>query len=357
MTIYWLTFLFFSLFALIEPRRNFLSSGHIKNYIPLIWYFILIYLVLLIGSRHEVGGDWGSYIKYFDFLGTQNFSEIFSITQDPGYTTLNWLLSSYGQSIYLVNTICGSIFSYGLIKFCRALPRPFLALTAAFPYLILVVAMGYTRQSVAIGLSLLALLHLSRTKYSLFFLMIMIAATFHKTALLLVGILFLASQKNRFLIIILLGIFAAILAQSYLYESYARLIKYYVLEEYASEGAFIRIFMLLIPSILLLTWPHRFNMQTLEKKLWKWISRFSILFFILLLVTDLSTALDRMALYFLPIQLIVFSYLPEFFRSNSGFDKVMIILIVIYFALVQFVWLFFATHALYWLPYQSILLL
>lgn len=357
MTIYWLSFLFFSLFAFIEPRRIFLSSGYIKNYLTFAWYFVLIYLVLLIGLRHEVGGDWGSYKRYFDVLGTQDFSEIFNITQDPGYAILNWWLSSSGYSIYFVNTICAFFFSYGLIKFCRTLPRPFLALTASFPYLILVVSMGYTRQSVAIGLSMLALVAISNRQYIKFFFMILIAATFHKTALLLVGILFLASQKNRLIIIILLGILAGILAQSYLYESYSNLVKYYVLQEYESEGALIRISMLLIPSILLLTWPHRFGMHALEKNLWRWISLLSILFFFLLLTTDMSTALDRMALYFLPIQLIIFSYIPEFFKSQSGFNKVMISIIVMYFALVQFVWLFFASYAPYWLPYQSVLLL
>jgi hypothetical protein len=50
------------------------------------------------------------------------------------------------------------------VSFCRTQPRPWLALTLAFPYLVVVVAMGYTRQGVAIGLEMLALLALERDR-------------------------------------------------------------------------------------------------------------------------------------------------------------------------------------------------
>ena len=156
---------------------------------------------------------------------------------------------------------------------------------------------------------------------------------------------------------ILIGLLLAFLSQSYLFDAYSGLVKYYVIQEYRSEGAFIRIAMLAIPSILLLIWPNRFKMHSLEKSFWKWIALSSLMFLILLLLTDLSTALDRMALYFLPIQLVVFSYLPEIFRTHSSINQILVLSSTIYFLLIQFVWLFFASFSKFWLPYQSILLL
>ncbi len=44
----------------------------------------------------------------------------------------------------------------GLVQFCRKQPLPWLALAVAAPFIIIVVGMGYTRQSVALGFILLS---------------------------------------------------------------------------------------------------------------------------------------------------------------------------------------------------------
>ena len=75
---------------------------------------------------------------------------------------LNWFAGQNELGIWFVNTICGGIFSYGLIAFARSQPRPWLALAVAVPYLIIVVAMGYTRQAAAIGFVMLGLSALAK---------------------------------------------------------------------------------------------------------------------------------------------------------------------------------------------------
>jgi hypothetical protein len=64
-----------------------------------------------------------------------------------------------------------------------------------------------------------------------------------------------------------------------------------------------------------------------------------------------STAVDRVALYFIPIQLFVFSRLPRLAPSSTG-RTALVLAIVAYYGAVELVWLKFATHAQYWLPYQ-----
>ena len=77
-----------------------------------------------------------------------------------------------------------------------------------------------------------------------------------------------------------------------------------------------------------------------------------------------STAIDRVALYLLPLQLMVFSNLPEVLgrrpsaakstshnpasTSNNGW----VLLVLAYYGAVEFVWLNFASHAPAWLPYR-----
>ena len=78
---------------------------------------------------------------------------------------LNWFAGRNDLGIWFVNTVCGAIFSYGLIAFARSQPRPWLALVVAVPYLIIVVAMGYTRQAAAIGFAMLGLVQLSKGSF------------------------------------------------------------------------------------------------------------------------------------------------------------------------------------------------
>ena len=355
MIFYWLFFLLLSALAFIETRRLAYPNGYINPSLNPLWWFFILILSIFIGLRHQVGGDWGSYKIYFDLMAYQDLSQIFDVNHDMGYAGLNWLVNVIGYDIYLVNLVCGSIFAFGLCYLCRNLPRPFLALCVSFPYLITVVSMGYTRQSVAIGLSMIAIVALTKQKLFRFSLLIIIAALFHKTALILFGLAFLAASRNRLMILIALLIFVYVGYLSFLSESFGLLFQYYVLNDYQSEGAFIRVSMLLLPSLILLIWPHRFEFNTYQKNLWMWCARISVILFLLLIFTSASTAVDRLALYFLPIQMVIFSYLPEILYKRHEINHLIVSMVIMFYGFVQFVWLNFATFSIYWLPYNNYL--
>ena len=353
---YWLVFLFFSIFATIGKSRIPIAVNfpHKLN-IDFLWAFIIIFLTTFIGLRFEVGGDWGAYLMYYDsFLGSK-LKDAFIITSDPGYILINWASSKLGWGIYAVNLFCGFIFSCGLAIFCRNLPRPMLGLLAAIPYLLIVVGMGYSRQGVALGFAMMGFVALGREKKLLFVFLIFLAAAFHKTAVVMLPIAALAATKNRIWLIIWTGALGALSYLTLFSDSFDRLYLYYVEHSYQSEGAFIRLLMLLIPSILILLWPHRFNFTQSELSLWKVCALISIGLFGLLFFTDASTAVDRIALYMLPIQLVVFSYLPEIFGQRGEIRQWIIILIIIYFGLVLLVWSTFSDYSVFWKPYQNIL--
>ena len=69
---------------------------------------------------------------------------------------------------------------------------------------------------------------------------------------------------------------------------------------------------------------------------------------VLLLVLPSSTVVDRLALYVFPLQLAVLSRVPRALGSE-GLGR---LLVIAYCFLVQFVWLNFAAHAEYWVPYR-----
>ena len=361
MVVYWFYFVFAAFFALVGKKRlaNPINNQQSININGLWWLFVFA-LTLLIGFRHEVGGDWDNYIRIFGEVSLIDGLKDISLSGDPGYQILNYFSYKLGFGIYGVNVICAFIFSIGLTMFCRNLPRPFLALTVAIPYLIIVVSMGYSRQAVALGIALIGLVNLGRNNKLSFIFLIFLATTIHKSAILLLPIYVLSSTKNKFwsiiwLSIVALSFFIVFVADtlSILYSNYTNL------EDIASqsEGAFIRLAMNLVPACIYLFFYKRFNLSTIEKPLWRWFSIISIGLMALYFVIPASSALDRIALYMIPLQLVIFSYLPDIFGQRNAIHRWIILAILFYYSLVLFVWLNFATHSHFWLPYQNLIFL
>jgi len=359
MVIYWLYFIFPAVLALAGVARmpNQHTNYQYLNFKALWWIFIFSFIIL-IGLRFEIGGDWDTYITIFlTSESIKSLSDI-SLSQDPGYQLINYISASIGYGIYGVNLICASFFSYGLALFCRNLPRPLLALAVSVPYLVIVVSMGYSRQAVAIGLAMIGLVYLGRGKRIKFSFYIFLAATMHKSAILLLPIAILASSRNRIFSFIWFGILVASFFLVFLADTISIIYSNYTnFEDPASQsdGAFIRLAMNIVPSLLFLLFYKRFSIPDEEKRLWKWFSIISVGLMILFFVTPASAAIDRVALYMIPLQLVVFSYLPDIFGNKNAIHRWIMILIIAYYALVQFIWLNFATHAHYWVPYKNVI--
>ena len=114
----------------------------------------------------------------------------------------------------------------------------------------------------------------------------------------------------------------------------------------------VRLLMNSVPAAILLVWQHRFEFAKAERALWRWFAIISIALLGLLLASPSSTAVDRLALYMLPLQLVVFAHLPDVFGRRGRRNDEWVAAVLCYYAAVQFVWLNFASHAEYWLPYR-----
>ncbi|MFM1800280.1 MAG: hypothetical protein RLZZ117_2558 [Cyanobacteriota bacterium] len=319
---------------------------------------LLVFFTLLIGLRDGVGGDWVSYLPYVDRAAGLPFKAILQ-EDEPGYAILNWFGANWGGGVYLVNTICALIFSIGLLKFSQAQPRPWLAITLAFPYLITVVAMGYSRQGVAIGLEMMALLALQRDHLLRFLGWVALAATFHRTVLVLLilpasslspSLRFSQLFRLALLAISGFGLYSAMLAPDLEYYQTG-----YIDSEYSSQGALIRVVLCLLPAIVFLLFRRRFRLPPAVQRIWSLLSILAVLAAIGLFTVASSTAVDRLALYLIPIQLFVGSRLPD--TRLFGFAPGSWTQILIVFSLaVLLVWLIFAGHSGAWLPYRNVLL-
>lgn len=349
---YWLLFMVPALSALSEPvRRARPGRGALSVTIPGAWWLVMLGLTLMVGWRHEVGGDWGNYLRnFYNAIYNSHTTEWW--LNDPGYRLLEWVSLHNGWGVHGINLLAAAVFSYGVVLFCRHLPRPWLALAVAVPYLVIILGMGYSRQGVALGCIMAGLVALGRGNVARFVVWAVLGATFHKTAVLLLPMAALAASRNRWVTVAWVAVVSAAAYVVLLADSVAHLQAGYVEAGYQSEGALVRLLMNALPAALLLYARNRFAITLGQQQLWFWFAITAIGLLGLYFVSPSSTAVDRMGLYLLPLQLMVFAHLPEVLGSRNGNNDSWVMAVLVYYAAVQFVWLNFATHAYAWIPYR-----
>jgi hypothetical protein len=347
---YWLLFL-------IPAYQAVSKLNHVQPLLgkpwSFLWRIIFILLILMIGLRHEVGGDWVNYLMNLEATSNFSLTEALNGSKgDPGDSFLNWVAANSGLGIYLVNIIYATLFSFGLLVFCRQQPRPWLALSVAVPYLITVVAMGYSRQGVAIGLIMLGLVALEMKSVLRFFFWVTLAALFHKSAVILMPLAILSRTKNRLLTMCLSTATIGLLFVLILQEHVDALITNYVVSEYQSSGAAVRVAMNALPAALFLIMRKSFRLSQAQLSFWTLLAFGALAFVLLLYFSSASTAIDRVALYWIPLQLFVWSRLPDALGIHGAKNAPWVFAVLAYSATVHFVWLHFANYSTYWLPYK-----
>ena len=339
---YWTVFSIFALSALTNTR-----------YHRSMWWVFGALLVIFVGLRYRVGGDWGTYRGQVWQMIDRDLSGVLG-GRDPGYQALNWIAANIGADVWLVNFVCATIIVSGLFRFVRSMPAPMLALTVASPYLIFIVAMGYTRQAAAIGMLLHAFVCFEQRRVPMFIALSVVAATFHQTALLFFGVAALSMVRRNILGFVILMVVGAGMYQLFMAERADRFIAGYVESSYAqaSQGGFIRILMTALAGSAFILLSRRMPMEKHVRAFWFWASVMSLVF--LALVQISPTAVDRMGLYLLPLQVVVAGYSVAAFPKRSA-SLVRVGIVGLYTA-VLFTWLFFAANRGSWLPYQNWLL-
>ncbi|HEY0312448.1 MAG TPA: EpsG family protein [Allosphingosinicella sp.] len=344
---YWLLFSLFAAGAsLYRPDENRRVTGG-----P---YFLAmgVAVALMIGLRWEVGGDWINYIDIFKDITANGISG--ARAQDPGYGVLNWVVGQMGIGVWLVNLVCAILFSWGLVRFARRQPNPWLIILVSIPYLVIVVAMGYTRQAVAIGFILAGLANFDRKPIWHFGIYLLLAAAFHKSAVVIAPLVALTATRNRLVTGLVIMASAALVYYLFVQASVDRLMINYVTAEYGSGGAAFRVPMNIPPALLFLLFQRRFAVNDQERKLWRNFSLAALLALAGLVLTDSAAAVDRLALYLIPLQMFVLGRLPTAFADKGRSNVQLVLFVVLYSATIQFVWLNWADNSWAWLPYKFI---
>ncbi len=346
MLVYWL------MFCIPAIGAFYLSQGD-DNKRDSLLRAICVLFVFLIGLRFEVGGDWSNYLDHYEDNVDSPYSFFDSTSDwDPGYIQFEYLSALLGLGIYGVNVACGAVLMTGIYCFCRRQPRPFLALLVAVPYMIIIVAMGYSRQGAALGFELLGVIALTDGRVRHFILWVICAALLHKSAVLLFILSALSLKDKSIRTVVVILAIAVFVSWELVYEHSEQLWRNYVEERMESEGAMIRVVMNAVPATLFLMFAKRFAPDDQERKVWFWMALLSLA--CIPWVSSAPTAVDRVALYFLPIQLFVYSRLGSLFRSSVSRSLTAVAIIAGY-GVVLFVLLNYGTViTMAWIPYQNV---
>jgi hypothetical protein len=352
MTPYFLIFLLAAFFALAGPPDAPKAGAGRGAFI-----LFAILVALMIGFRWRVGGDWSWDTQRMIRLGDADLTDYFAVA-DPGYALLMWLGTKSGFNIWFVHLLGGGIFAYGLWRFCVDQPHPWLCVVVAIPYLVIVVAMGYDRQAVAIGFVMLAMVAIRHRSMAGFAGSMALATTMHLTALTLMPVFLLGSRLNKLWAVIVASPFFMVgyyySLQDTIHKKAQTLMSGYIEAGYSSNGAAVRIAMNALPASLYFVFRSRLELEDEERRFLDVLALIALAFVGLLYVSPSSTAIDRMALYIIPIQLLVLARLPLNLARTKGDYQLLAAGVVVYSAAVMFVWLNFAVDANVWVPYSLI---
>lgn len=344
MWVYWVMFAIPSAAAAARVRMGRFGAR-------VAWGLVAFLFIAAIGLRHNTGGDWVTYSIYFQEILNKNLAEI-ATGSDPGYYVLNWLVAYSGANIYIVNLICATIIVTGVIAFCRKQSDPVLAYVSAIPYLLIVVAMGYTRQSVSIGCFLFGIMALERGRIGQFVLWCLAALLFHRSAILLLPLALAVSGKGRGLTILAV---VALAFGGYWFavrDTLSGLENIYIRGDMQSNGAVARAAMSALAAGVLLFFRSKLIVKQHTGKFWLimcWLSIIS-----LAAAPIASTIVDRVGLYLIPVQLLCCGNVRNISKSKWVRYGIGVGVIICY-GVALGVWLTNGDYAERWIPYRAMI--
>jgi hypothetical protein len=304
--------------------------------------------------RYQIGADWFAYEQMYALARSGSLAEALTIT-DPLFSFVMWFSGLIGTGVYLGNAVASFLLCLGVIQVSRGLREPWLGVTVAVPYIMIVVGFGYVRQAAAIGLVLMAISSLERGRPLATIIRLLCAVGFHSTSVVAIPMFGLALANRNRLRLLLLGLVGSFAVLAVAAEHLSRFEENYLEAAYQSGGALVRLLLNFLCSVLLLVRWRKVQGAERTRSLWLGIAMANVLAGAAFLLTPSSTAVDRVSLYFAIIQIYVFGNIAEIMGASQRAGVMLRFLVIGIAVAVQVVWLFFATHAEFWVPYRSIL--
>lgn len=313
-----------------------------------------VFLTIFVGYRFEIGVDWHTYeLMYYDIYRMPLWPAL--SYGDPAYSLINWVVSQFDGQIWHVNLICGALFAVALVIFCATLPRPTLAIALSIPTLVIITAMGYTRQSAAIACIMLAYVSFRGTINWRWLTWLCLAALFHKSAIVIFPVFMLSASKNRTLTLAVVGAAGAAILALVVLKGIDEMISLYFEGDLDSVGALPRILIGTVSGIAFLFVRNGGDIFGKRYSLARNLSILSIAMTPLFFIIPSTTVVDRIGILLVPFQGASYAGLAVQFSRKGHFEMAYTLVLVIGYGLMLAAWLMFSQFANYWIPYENVL--
>lgn len=182
MYIYIIVLMICYLFAILNNKKNIEKKKFPKK----VFYIVItMVMIIIVGFRNDnIGIDTYAYKSEFIRLGRKNFEYMlnYNILNEVGYTFLNILFGKLGLTWEIYKLLMGAMFLIpAFILIYKKTDNPFYALIFFISMGWLTYPMSTIRQSVAIGLTILAFLFEEKNKKIAFISCILLAISFHNS--------------------------------------------------------------------------------------------------------------------------------------------------------------------------------
>ncbi|GEM_PF-1889896 len=317
-------------------------------------FVVFVIFVGVIGLRWNIGPDWFAYTTHFNRYENMTAADILA-DGEVGWGIVVKLATSFGWGMTGLTLMSALVFTFGVCAIARACQEPMIAMVAAVPYLSIAVAMSGMRQAMAMGVVFLVLARWYRWPMLWKILGILVAASFHFSALALWAVIVLEARLS-----LAQRIFAATAIGGAV--SYLALAASSRLDEYSTNymvggaaanapGAIFHVLLTAAPALVYFVVRRRWLTVYGRLPVIDWFAGIGAV--ALLLVFIAPTATDRMTLYFAGIALVIQANLPQIWQRPTEQGAVRIALIVLN-LIAMSVFLFAGNKSSSFVPYQSI---
>lgn len=353
--------LFLATFAFLEV----FNKEIVEKYKMVFAFACYAFLIFHDGFRWETGTDWDVYLNYFD---SSNTISIEHDSFEPGFmllfSSIKVLFDDYSVYLIVHAILFYTAFFYAIFKITD---YPFVALLVF--YMIIVPYMGMNRQFLAMAIYAIALIFLLDNKKWGFFLLILLALLFHRTAIFAIPLLLFQFNISKKYIVI--GLFLClIISASGVLNALSLAISLYIgsddttgkkLDAYLNDNERLSIISTTLSLVKKLFWlsvilifEPLIDNKTRTYYILRNIYAVSIMIYILFNGSALQIVVSRGLLYYNVTEMFMIPYVLTIFRQNYGKLLIMFVLVAYCFINIYKGFSNYGENTDYFTPYKGL---
>lgn len=178
----------FSYIAKVRKKQKLLvgkGEDISRNNLCITVFFVFLWFLVSFRSL-EIGKDTQNYYRYFNRIINQSFKEVFFDSTEALYWSLNWIVGRVTDNFYVFLAIVSAICITPIAQlYMQDKRHSYLKIIIFANMSVFVMMFSGIRQSLAMGIGLIAFNFVKKKKLIWFFLTVIVAMGFHESAFIL----------------------------------------------------------------------------------------------------------------------------------------------------------------------------